>query len=171
MFNQTGFNSTPFNRSYTLDVLFSVRMDVNGASTFSPGAVYSASIEMNGEGSADAKYIREMINSIVMSGEGSLTSSVIRETLMKTIMNGDGDLHVQPKKFHIDSITVNGPFAPGDKIIIDSSKFRVSKNGMIIGYDGDVFDVNPGVNTITYKDTVTGRNILVRVSYRDRYLY
>lgn len=171
LFNQSGLNNTPFNRALTLDVLFSVRMEGDGASNFSPSAVYSASIELSGEGSADMKYIREMINSTVMSGEGSLNSNVIRELLMKTLMNGEGYLKAQPKKFHIDSITVNGPFAPGDKIIIDSNKFRVTKNGTIIGYDGDVFDINPGENTITYKDSVTGRNILVRVSYRDRYLY
>ncbi|HIW31470.1 MAG TPA: phage tail family protein [Candidatus Paenibacillus intestinavium] len=171
MFNQTGFNSTPFNLTYTLDVLLSVQMDGHGASVFSPGVVYSASIVMNGEGSADMNYIREMINSSFMSGVGTLTSKVIRESIMTTLMNGDGQLNVQPKKFHIDSITVNGPFAPGDKIVIDSNKFRVTKNGNVIGYDGDVFDINPGLNTITYKDTVTGRNILVRVSYRDRYLY
>ena len=154
-----------------MEVLFSVQMDGYGASVFSPGAVYSASITMSGEGSVNMKNIREMVNSTFMSGEGTLNSKGIRERLMETLMHGDGELHVQPKKFHIDTIIVNGPFAPGDKIVIDSNKFRVKKNGTVIGYDGDVFDINPGENTITYKDTITGRNILVRVSYRDRYLY
>lgn len=171
MFNQSSFNHTPFNLLFTTDVLFSVRMDGEGASVFSPGVTYTASIVMSGDGSMSANTIRDLTMGAVMNADGAMTASAVRDLFIAAMMNGNGSLDAQPKKFHIDSITVNGPFAPGDQIIIDSTKFRVSKNGTIIGYDGDVFDVNPGTNTITYTDNASGRNVLIRVSYRDRYLY
>ena len=171
MFNQTAFNVTPFNRPYTLDVLFSVHMDGEGALFALPSVTYTASIVMGGEGSVDANYIREITKAAFMNGEGALSATNLRERILQATINGDGSLTAQAKKYHVDSVTVEGPFAPGDKIIFDSTKFRITKNGTIIGYDGELFDINPGVNTITYQDSETGRNIVVRVSFRDRYLY
>jgi len=171
VFNQTGFNETPFNRPNTLDIFFSVSMHGEGSLTGMPSVTYSASVEMHGEASLSADFIREIVAQASMHGEGTMSAEYIREIMSSAAMHGDGYFSAIPKKFHVDSITVEGPFAPGDKFVIDSSKFRITKNGEIVGYEGELFDINPGVNTITYTDDATGRNVLIRISHRDRYLY
>lgn len=171
MFNRSGFNRMPFNRFYTIDIIFSTRMDGEGTLATDAVMEFNAATNMHGDAAIEVDFIREIVSSIQMDGDGSFSVEMLRERLFSAVMDGEGTLNALVKKYHIDTITIDDSFVPGDKIVIDSQKLRVTKNGNIIGYDGDLFDINSGSNTITYSDEETERNILVRVSFRERYLY
>ncbi|MNV99427.1 hypothetical protein D3C71_1947830 [compost metagenome] len=50
---------------------------------------------------------------------------------------------------------------------------KITQNGTnaLALMSGDFFDLNLGNNELTYTDPETGRDILIRISYRDKYLY
>ncbi|REK68010.1 MAG: hypothetical protein C6P35_03305 [Cohnella sp.] len=170
MFNRSFFNRATYNRLYTVEVFFSATMAGEGFMTASPSAEYAATITMSGEGELTADFIREIAAKAAMVGEGELTAEFIREMAFGAKMDGEGFLRANGSRFHVESITVTGPFEPGDKIVIDSGKMIVRKNGAIVGYDGDFFDISPGGNKLIYSDTASGRTILCRITYRDKYV-
>ncbi|MCU6709365.1 phage tail family protein [Paenibacillus sp. J5C_2022] len=170
MFNQHGFNEVPFNRPYVIDILFAVTMGGEGSMHAAASALYTASIEMSGEGAMTAELLREITAATFMSGEGTLSTQLARDRVASVLMAGEGTLIARPSKFRVSSITVDGPFGPGDKVVIDNGRLRVLKNGEYTSYDGDFFDLHPGINTLTYTDSEGGRTVNVRVTWRDRYL-
>jgi hypothetical protein len=171
MFNRSQFNRAPFNRPFSVDILASFTWDGEGGMSIKGTGEFLAVISMHGEGEFSINAIREQFASINWDGVGELSIAAIRERLASIRWNGEGSFTVNANRYHIDEIEITGPFAPGDKIIIDSGKFRVTKNGQMIGYSGDFFDLHPGANHITYTDPATGRTIQMRVTYRDKYLY
>jgi len=170
MFNRGSFNHLPFNRSFSVDILFSASLQGEGGLYAYPNVEYVATVTMQGEGELSAAYIREYIVSAVLQGEGVLTANVVRERLYSALLQGDGELKAAASRFHIDEIEVLGPFAPGDKIVIDSAKLLVKKNGSAIGYEGEFFNLNPGGNHIVYTDTATGRTVQIRITHRDCFI-
>jgi Phage-related protein len=170
MFNRGAFNRMPFNRSFSVEILFSAVLQGEGGLIANPNVEYLATVTLEGEGELFASYIREYLVSAVLQGEGSLTAISIRERLFSALLQGEGELKVAASRFHIDEIDVLGPFAPGDKIVIDSAKLRVTKNGSAIGYEGEFFNLNPGGNHIVYTDTATGRTVQIRITHRDRFI-
>jgi len=73
---------------------------------------------------------------------------------------------------HTDTITFTGIFAPGDKIIIDSDRLKMTKNGQnaLEEMTGDFFDLNIGNNEIRYTDDQEERSILTRVTFPDKFV-
>ena len=172
MFNRSFFNRSTFNRPYTVEVFFSATMAGEGELIASPSAEYAATITMSGEGELTADFVREIVAAATMAGEGELTAEFIRERMFGAKMDGEGFLRANGSRFHVESITVNGPFAPGEKIVIDNGRLTIRKNGVNIlsQMSGDFFGLNLGDNVITYTDTATGRSVLVRITYRDKFV-
>lgn len=173
MFNRSGFNRLAFSRPYELIVNLSVVMDGIGELISHANVDYQASLSLDGVGEFSASAIRELFSSIQMYGVGELQLESIRERFATIVMNGLGTLGLNAKKYHIDSIRFTGDFNPGDRIEIDSKKLKILKNGVNISglMQGDFFDLNTGINNVNYTDTETGRSVLFRVSYRDKFLY
>jgi len=73
---------------------------------------------------------------------------------------------------HFDSITFTGNFAPGEVIVIDSKMLTMTKNGQNALQDmtGDFFDLNLGGNQVTYTDDQGERNVLMRITHRDKFV-
>lgn len=171
MFNQNPFNRGPFSRLFTFELYFSALLEGEGELTAESFAEITCAVIMEGSGELTADFIREIIGIIqTLEGEGELHADAVRERLFSSLMQGEGELIARPKLFRVDQIIIQTPFAPGDKIVIDSKKMIVRKNGQVIGYDGDFFEIRPGVNVITYRDNASSRTVYCRITYRDRHI-
>lgn len=167
------FNRLPFNRPVTMFVfgraILSGCADLVAASTAEVGG----RAVMTGESSMETGFIRELFFSAQMDADSSMNVSFVRERLQKAVMHGISSLQGRGSRYHVDEIEFVGPFAPGDKIIIDSGKFKITRNGQNVShlYNGDFFDLNLGTNNLTWTDQATGRTILFRITHRDKFLY
>ncbi|WP_348623635.1 hypothetical protein ABFT51_24010 [Paenibacillus peoriae] len=135
----------------------------------------TAAANLSGEGQAQADFVREYaLEAVPMSGEGRITDAVyIREILAQAVpMHGEGRITADVSRFHTDYIELIGLFAPGDKVIIDSKNLKITKNGQNALHEmqGNFFDLNLGNNVLTWTDPETGRDILFRITYRDRFV-
>ncbi|QOH62405.1 phage distal tail protein [Paenibacillus polymyxa] len=136
----------------------------------------TAAAELSGESKAQADFVREYaLEAVPMSGEGRITNAeYVREILMKAVpMSGEGRISAELSKFHTDYIEFTDVFRPGEVIVIDSGKFKITRNGQNVShlYNGDFFDLNLGNNNLTWTDPETGRTVLFRITHRDKFLY
>lgn len=167
------FNRLPFNRPVTMFVFG--RAVLNGCA----GLVSSSTVEVNGravlhgEGSVTADFTREISFFAQMDADSSMSASFVRERLQKAVLHGISSLYGRGSRYHVDEIEFIGPFVPGDIIVIDSNKFKITRNGENVShlYKGDFFDLNLGINNLTWTDPASGRTILFRITHRDKFLY
>lgn len=170
MFNRGSFNRISFNREFSVFVFGSAVLRGGGVLKSGSTVIATGSALLRGEGRIKASFVREIGFSAVMQGEGTLTAEYIRERLQQAIMHGIGTLKAHGNRYHMDEIVFTGSFAPGDRIIIDSKNLTFTKNGQnaLHMMDGDFFDLNLGNNNIVYTDPATGREILIRITHRDK---
>lgn len=167
------FNRQPFNRPLSMFVYG--RAVLSGCA----GVVAKSTVEvggravLSGEGGVQADFTREMHFAAQMDADSSMSAAFVRERLQRAVMHGISYLHARGSRYHIDEIEFLGSFAPGDKIVIDSEKFKITKNGQNVSdlYEGDFFDLNLGENNLTWTDPATGRSVLIRITHRDKFLY
>ncbi|EHB50129.1 MULTISPECIES: phage distal tail protein [Paenibacillus] len=167
------FNRLPFNRPVTMFVFG--RAVLSGCAEL----VAASTIELAGqailagEGGLGADFIREISFTAQMEADSGMTVDFIRERLQSAIMHGISSLQGKANRYHVDEIEFTGPFVPGDIIVIDSEKFKITRNGENVShlYNGDFFDLNLGTNNLTWTDPATGRTILFRITHRDKFLY
>lgn len=178
MFNTGGFNEASFNSQNEGEVNIidlSAHLSGSGGVRVDSFAIeMSLSAHLSGEGRVTADFIREYtLEPENMSGEGQMTAVYVREIRPHVHMSGDGRMFAEATKFHVDFIEFTDAFKPGDQIIMDSGKFKITRNGINVSdlYSGDFFDLNLGENKLTWTDPVSGREILFRITYRDRVLY
>ncbi|MMZ58218.1 hypothetical protein D1872_201880 [compost metagenome] len=134
----------------------------------------AATAHLSGEGRLTAEYIREYsLEPERMTGEGRLSAAFVREIRHSARLSGEGRLRAEATKFHLDFIEFTDTFKPGDQIVIDSGKFKITRNGLNVShlYNGDFFDLNLGENKLTWTDPATGREILFRITHQDVFLY
>lgn len=133
------------------------------------------STHLSGEGRIQGTIVREyVLEADKMSGEGRLSADNIRGIVMEPRrMSGEGRINAEASKYHTDWIEFYDAFHPGDVIIIDSGKFKITRNGVNVShlYNGDFFDLNLGTNNLTWTDRATGRTVLFRITHRDKFLY
>jgi len=171
MFNHNAYNRSPFNRPFTLELYLAATLAGEGELFAFSNAEHTAAVFLEGTGEVTADFVREIIGIVqTLEGEGALTAANVRERLFSSLMQGEGELRASPSRFHIDEIIIQAPFTPGEKIVIDSQKMIVRKSGQVVGYEGDFFEIRPGVNIITYRDNATGRTVHCRITYRDRHI-
>ncbi len=166
------FDRLPFDRAPDLTTSIygggtvSVQTDVSGSflRQISGGGKVEVGVQ------AFAEFLRQIVGGGMVSVQTEAAASFLRE------IKGGGSVSVNVEVWgdayrnHVDRIELTGPFAPGDRIVIDTAKLRATKNGVFLNYDGDFPMFYPGPNEITYTDTATGRTWAVRVTYRDRYI-
>lgn len=167
------FNRQPFNRPLS--------MFVYGRAVLSAyaGVVVKSTVEvggravLSGESSLHADFTREIHFAAQMDAESSMSATFVRERLQRAVMHGITSMQGRGSRYHIDEIEFVGSFAPGDRIVIDSEKFKITRNGQNVSdlYEGDFFDLNLGENNLTWTDPATGRSILIRITHRDKFLY
>lgn len=172
MFNQSSFNRTPFNRPFTIFVLGTITLNGIGGMTAKGNVEASPSIQMGGVGTMDARFIRELMFAAKMDGVGEMTASYIRERYSSATLHGVGEMTANAGRFHVDYIEFTGNFAPGDRIVIDAKKLKMTMNGANALHlmQGNFFDLNLGTNEIIYTDPETSRNVLIRFTHRDKFV-
>lgn len=172
-FNDLAFNSPTEDAVNIVDM--EARLSGEGRVTVDKFTMeMAATAHLSGEGRLSAEYIREYsLEPERMSGEGRLSAEYIREIRYSARMSGEGRLRAEATKFHVDYIEFTDAFKPGDVIIIDSGKFKITRNGINVShlYEGDFFDLNLGENRLTWTDPATGREILFRITHQDVFLY
>jgi hypothetical protein len=170
LFNRVPFNRLPFNRPFSVELTLSATLEGEGEVIASLIMDLNLYANLDGIGQLIGEIIRDVEMAFDLHGIGEMDVTIMRERNMKSTLQGEGVLNGDLKQFRVESITIEVPFKQGDKIVIDSGKLTVRKNGVLIGYDGDFFNLNPGENTITYKDTESNRSVLCRITYRDRFI-
>ncbi|WP_025715592.1 phage distal tail protein [Paenibacillus sp. 1-18] len=114
------------------------------------------------------------INTSLQNNPSNQTYEFIREIeMIAERMSGAGSLHADADRYHTDYIEFTDVFRPGEVIVIDSGKFKITRNGQNVShpYNGDFFDLNLGNNNLTWTDPETGRTVLCRIAHRDKFLY
>lgn len=172
MFNRGSFNRIAFNREFSVFVFGSAVLRGDGALKAGANFIATGSAGIQGQGGLKAAFVREIMFAAALSGAGNLKGSFIREISQRAVLHGIGKLIGNGSRFHIDTINFSGSFAPGDRIVIDSKKLKITKNEQNILHQmtGDFFDLNLGDNKIVYTDPATGRDILIRITYRDKFV-
>ncbi|ASA22069.1 phage distal tail protein [Paenibacillus donghaensis] len=172
MFNRGSFNRIAFNREFSLFVFGSAVLRGEGTLTAGSNIIATGSALLQGDGGLKATFVREIRFTAKMDGEGGLTATFVRERLQQAILHGIGTLKANGSRYHLDEIVFTGSFAPGDRIVIDSKNLTFTKNGAnaLHMMQGDFFDLNLGSNNIVYTDPATGRNVLVRITHRDKFI-
>ncbi|AIQ69525.1 phage distal tail protein [Paenibacillus graminis] len=172
MFNRGSFNRIAFNREFSVFVFGSAVLQGEGVLKAGANVIATGSAGIQGQGGLKATFIREIMFAAALSGAGDLKGSFIRELSQQAVLHGIGKLLGNGSRFHIDEINFSGTFAPGDRIIIDSKNLTFTKNSQnaLHMMQGDFFDLNLGDNNIVYTDPATGRSVLLRITYRDKFI-
>ncbi|WP_256863619.1 MULTISPECIES: phage distal tail protein [unclassified Paenibacillus] len=173
MFNRGAFNRMAFNRQISVFVFGRAVADISGS------AVAAATMEMTGSAVMDVNvgaagdFIREISFAAVMDVAAGTKADFIREITKRAIMNVGFGAVAKGSRYHVEFLEFTGPFKPGDKIEIDAKTYRITQNGINAAglMEGDFFNLNVGENRITYTDPETNRQVLLRITHRDRFLY
>ncbi|WP_339816766.1 hypothetical protein MKZ15_15335 [Paenibacillus sp. FSL R7-0216] len=167
------FNRLPFNRQLSLEIFFSVNFESNTEfeSRMNLEMPLSANFEMETEFTSEMT--REIYFGVIFESVTELMTKMIRERMMQVEFESKTEFDAKLKLFHVDEIEFVGEFKPGDKIIINSEKFKITRNGENVSdlYVGDFFDLNLGTNNLAWTDPATGRTVLIRITHRDKFLY
>lgn len=167
------YNRLPYNRAFTVEAFFTVSFDskTEFTSRLSIEMPLTATIESNGE----------MVTAMERGVHFGPSFESITEMITKQVREMVFGITAESKTeflpgisyYYVNEIIFTGDFKPGDKIVIDSQRFKITKNGLNVFHemDGDFFELNTGENTLTYIDSETGREILLRVTHRDKFLY
>lgn len=167
------FNRQPFNRSVTMFVYGRAVLSGCAEVMVASAVEMTGQASMEGSGDITADFIREISFAAQMDVDSGMSNSFVRERMQRAIIHGISSLQGKASRYHVDEIEFTGPFVPGDIIVIDSEKFKITRNGENVShlYKGDFFDLNLGKNNLTWTDPATGRTILFRITHRDKFLY
>lgn len=169
----TPFNRSPFNRELTNVKYFNVDFatGLQLETSMNLNMLLSAAIEIASE--LQTALIREMPFTADYETGTSLDAEMIRVRTFDAHINTATAFKALSKLYHVDWIEFTGGFKPGDRIIIDSGKYKITRNGENVShlYGGDFFNLNLGTNNLTWTDSTDDRSILFRITHRDRFLY
>ncbi|ETT30655.1 hypothetical protein C161_27163 [Paenibacillus sp. FSL R5-192] len=173
MFNRGAFNGLAFNRQISVFVFGRAVADISGS------AVAAATMEMTGSAvmdvnvGAEGDFVREISFAAVMDVAAGTKADFVREITKRAVMDVGFGAVAKGSRYHVEFLEFTGPFKPGDQVIIDANTCKITQNGVNASHllEGDFFDLNLGENNLTWTDPETGRNVLIRVTHRDKFLY
>lgn len=170
MFNKGTFNRQGFNRSG--DTFILIAATLSGTGNVEAVTAIETTLQASLEGSGGLDFRITDAISAHLTGEGGLHAAYVREIKAESHMSGLGTISVNGNRYTIKHIEFEGDFEPGDKITIDSDRISASKNGVNIleELEGIPFNLQVGVNKITYQDGAETRSVRIIVTRRDRWL-
>lgn len=166
------FNRTPFNRIASVDVLGGFVIEASG------DVLVWANIEAHdgfvADLSADVVFeaFREQFSRFVLDAISEVGFSATRERIGRFAVEANLEVSFSAGRYHVDHIEFTGEFKPGDRIVIDGERLKLTLNGenALHMMQGDFFDLNTGENEIIYTDNQSGRTVRMRITFRDRYV-
>ena len=167
------FNRSPFNRTASIETLFTVTFESATDINSRLNLEMAVAVIFETETEFDAGLTREIHFDAEIESATEILAQLIRERYMAATLESQTEISVKVTYSHVDEITFSGGFKPGDRLVIDTKRKTVTLNGQnaLHMVDGDFFELIAGVNKLTYTDNVAARNILTRITHRDKYLY
>ncbi|WP_314587932.1 phage distal tail protein [Paenibacillus terrigena] len=174
MFNHISFNRSPFNHILAFETFLSVIFDSATDASAKLNVEIPVTIVIDTETDASTTLTNEI--ALVTGAIGTATellTSIIRERMMRATIDTSTEFNVIITYTHVDKISFTGDLKPGDRLVIDTRNMTVTLNGQNAMHlvDGDFFSLVLGQNVVTYSDNETLRDILTRITHRDKYLY
>jgi hypothetical protein len=168
------FNRTPFNRLSMLEAYFNVA--IASATVVNTRLSIEIPIVVAYESTVQARaaMTRDISVSTAITTATELFTAYINEyTLPGIKVETASQFTVYVTCSRVDRLVMNGNFAPGDRIVIDTKARTVTLNGVNVldRLAGDFISLVAGDNVITYEDQEQSRTILTRITHRDQYLY
>ncbi|MCG7407683.1 phage tail family protein [Paenibacillus sp. ACRRX] len=174
MFNLTPFNLAPFNRIRYIETFLTVVIETATEAIARLNVDIPVSVVIDSATESQFALTREItLLSQPLETATELMARMVRERLLSVTADTATEFSVDVTYAHVDEIKFNGDFKPGDRLVIDTKKMTVTLNGQNVLhlFDGDFFNLVLGVNKLTYTDNESTRNILTRITHRDKFLY
>lgn len=173
MFNRSAFGRVAYNRPFStlISGYGSADMVIEALSRANIEAAPIAAAEVLVEATADG--MREIVGAYASA---DVVVEALASGLRELLGAGGADVIVEARSraryTHRDKLEFTGPFDPGDIIVIDSSRLKITKNGQNALHlvNGDPFDLNIGENEIIYTDSSGERAVLTRITFRDKFV-
>lgn len=162
----------PFNVMFGVDVYASFEIDHSNEMELDIKMTYVFSFEIDHSLDLDFDGLRDRIGAFVMDLACEMDFSGIRDKIGKFDMECELKMDFDGKRYRVETIEYTGEFAPGDKIVIDTDKLKITQNNQNALHlmQGDFFSINVGQNELTYTDDQTGRTVRIRLTHRDRFV-
>lgn len=172
MFNRGQYNEMPFNRVLIVDVLIDFAIDHRNTTSFTGNVQVLPSFEIDHTLSTEFAALRDRIAGFVTDLLQSMDFSAVRERTGGFTMFMQIEHDFAMSQSQVLTLTFAGGFKPGDRILIDSDKLKMTKNGVnaLQDMDGDFISLYVGENRLSWTDDRTQRNVRIRVDYRDRFM-
>lgn len=166
------FNRMPFNRPATIEVQGSFVVDLSGNVLSFANVVASPSFLAGLTVETVFEAIRERLGSFLLEAAGEIETTGLRERLGSFAVQAELEVSAHAGRYHVDVIRFTDDFAPGDQIVIDMDRLRMTLNGQNALHlmEGDFFRLITGKNELVYTDEETGRTVRMRITFRDRYV-
>lgn len=121
----------------------------------------------------EATMVREQTYNADFQFMTGFEAAMVRERSIVALFEFKTELKAGVRYTHTDEFTFTGEFNPLERIIIDTKKMKITKNGQNVFHlhGGDFLELAFGENKITYTDSEGSRSVLTRVSHRDEYLF
>lgn len=173
MFNRSAFGQSAFNCPFTIISIISIASVLRGDGRMTVLTSVDAMVTttINGNSGLTAAYMRDITGTpITLAAIAKLAMDYARWIEYTAHLSGNAELRVFVRHTHADIFAIDAPIAPGERVVLDADRNLAIKSGIPIGHTGNIPYLHPGENIVSYKDVVSGRNILIRITYRDRYL-
>ncbi|WP_018755210.1 phage distal tail protein [Paenibacillus terrigena] len=174
MFNLSPFNLSPYNRPSYVQIYFNVTVGSATDASSRLSIDMPAYVTIDSKSDFFANYTREISLAPGVFGTATqLLTAFVLERLAGVSVDSSTEFDVKITHSHVDTISFTGDFKPGDRLVIDTKKMTVTLNGQNAMHlvDGDFFSLVLGTNLITYSDGEMARDILTRITHRDKFLY
>lgn len=175
IFNLGTYNLTSFNRVFSMEVYYNATVESATMTVSRLNLEFPVAIIFETAANVSSTLIREFVlGTKTIETATELLAEVIRERFMSAMaIDTATEVSVTLTHSHVDEIRFLGDFKPGDKLVIDTRKMTVTLNGQNVIHllDGDFFEFALGNNLVTYSDGEGVRNILTRITHRDKFLY
>ncbi|MNB67235.1 hypothetical protein D3C81_309280 [compost metagenome] len=173
MFNRSAFGRVAFNRPFSTFVSASASADVIVEALAAAGIETSpvAAGDVIIEGTAAG--LREIVGAHASADViVEALAAAIRERFGSGVADVIVEARARARYTHLDALVFSGAFAPGDIVIIDAARLKITKNGenALHLVSGEPFDLNLGQNEITYTDPSGVRTVLMRITYKDKFV-
>jgi len=115
-----------------------------------------------------------MVGATTASASQTFTvgGSFIVEPLITIVINsvtgGTGESISLFNAKNNQGITIEGDFADGDIITVDSKNYSVQQNGVVLDFTGLFPTFQPGAQQLVYVDTFTTRNVDIVATYNEQ---
>lgn len=172
MFNGP-FNRLPFNRYFSADLTLTATFESTSGMGARLSVEFPVTVVFESASQLSQTMTREISFKAAMESATETVARMMKDVPMGARFSSASAFNVAVTYSHVSQISYTGALKPGDRLVIDTKRKTVTLNGQNVLHlmDGDFFELISGVNTLSYTDTAATRNVLTRITHRDKYLY